>query len=148
MEQQYSAHGIRFRYPDSWEFTEESFEDSLTITVNSDSTVYWSVTVFLTRPSVEQVLETALEAFQEEYPELELHDDNRAVGPYPAEGLELNFVCLDLINSASIRAFRSTRTTLLVMYQGLDQEVDELQGLLDEISDSLICDVGDELRLD
>lgn len=147
MDQQFAQFGVRFRYPGDWQESVDELEDTITVTLNSPGTAYWSLSIFPTRPDVEYVISTAEQAFEDEYEELEREDDFRKVGPYDADGYRYEFMCLDLVNVLSLRAFRAGGRTYLLMAQGLDRDMEELESTLDEISDSLICDSGDDLLI-
>lgn len=147
MDQQFAQFGVRFRYPGDWQQSVEEVADTITVTLNAPSTTYWSLSIFPTRPPVEQVIETAQQAFEDEYEDLERENDFRKVGPYDADGYRYEFMCLDLVNVLLLRAFRAGGRTLLLMAQGLDRDMEELESTIDEISDSLICDAGDDLLI-
>ena len=142
MDEIYVAHGVRFRYPDDWDLSEQQTANEVTITISSRETSFWSLTLFFDRPQPERVLETALEAFRDEYDDIDV---------YPAETMlcrlnnlsrDVEFVCFELINSAFLRVFCTGRFTALVFYQGTDHELEETRSVLEEISNTLQCDFG------
>jgi hypothetical protein len=64
---------------------------------------------------------------------------------------DIDFVCLELLNSASIRAFRAREFTVLVLFQFTEGERDETGPILERITRSLWCQgepAGDELEVD
>lgn len=135
----YSGHGIRFRYPAHWEISEGRSEDQIDVSVESPGTSYWTVTLFLRNPSPQQVIRTAVGAYREEYDELDAYPAEASLCHRRAVAQNLEFVSLELINSAFLRAFRTGRYTVLVMYQGTDHELEETRETLEEMSASLEC---------
>jgi hypothetical protein len=137
MEELYEGHGIRFRYPASWELTEQEDEEAASITVASPETSFWSISLFPDCPPPQQVLESAIEAFREEYTEVDIYASNARTGERAGVARDVDFVCFELINSAFLRAFQTERFTVLVLYQGFDAELEATLSLLEAISASL-----------
>jgi hypothetical protein len=137
MDETYKGHGIRFRYPASWELVEQEDGESTSITVASPDTSFWSVSLFPEGPSPEQVVASAVEAFREEYDEVDVYPSEEKMGDRPGTALDVDFVCFELINSAFLRSFQTDRLTVLVLYQGFDGELAETRPLLEAISASL-----------
>lgn len=137
MESVFEGHGIRFEYPDDWILHEQSSPDEVTLTVQSPDTSFWSLTLLFDRPDPLRVIESALDTFREEYTEIDVYPSNVRLNDQPAEAQELDFVCHDLIGSAFLRAVAAPDFTLLVLYQGPDLELDEMQPLMEKICQSL-----------
>lgn len=140
MQQQFSGLGIRFRYPDEWELSEELGEDEASITVSSPESAFWSVTVMRRRPDPQEVLDTVVEVFREEYDELDVEFGQTALANRQVPAVEIDFVCLELTNTALLRSFRTGRFTVLVLAQLTDEDQDEHEETLDAISASLVCE--------
>ena len=140
MQQQFGGLGIRFRYPDEWTLSEELGDDEATITVSSPESAFWSVTVLRHRPDPEEVLQASVEVFEDEYAERDVSMHEVTLANRPASAADIDFVCLELTNSAYLRSFRTGQFTVLVLYQLTDEDVDEQQSTLEAISDSLICE--------
>lgn len=139
MQEIYSGHGVRFRYPDDWDVTEQRQEDQITITVSSPGTSFWSVSVFPDGPEPDELVEAALDAFREEYPELDIYPASAKLCDRRAVAKNIEFVCLELLNSAWLRSIRTPQSTLLVLYQGTDAELEETQPELERMTRSLEC---------
>ena len=140
MEETYAGNGIRFRYPAAWELVEQEDEESASITVASPETSFWSVSLFRSAPSPQQLIASAIEAFREEYDEVDVYPSNENIGDRSGVAQDVDFVCFELINSAFLRAFQTDRFTVLVLYQGFDGELAETRPLLEAISASLTFD--------
>lgn len=136
----YDQHGIRFSYPDSWEFDSVRDGEQLTLSVNSPSTSFWSITLFFEQPDNARVLQQVLEALRDEYGDIECETEESSDGLYPTSVCEIDFVCLELINSAQLRSIETPDFTALVYYQGTDHELVHTREHLEEITDSLIID--------
>jgi hypothetical protein len=140
MEETYEGNGIRFRYPAEWELVEQEDGDSTSITVASPDTSFWSVSLFRGGPSPQELVASALEAFREEYDEVDVYPSDEKMGDRPGVASDVDFVCFELINSAFLRAFQTDHFTVLVLYQGFDGELTETRPVLEAISASLTLD--------
>jgi hypothetical protein len=141
----YQKHGIRFQYPDDWQLAEEAAPDgSVSITVSSPETSFWTIVLIPDRPRPDTVMESALEAF-DEYDDLDVYQSEGEVCDYPCLQCELEFVSLELINTANITAFRTGRFSVLMLSQGTDHELEYTRETLDAITASLSCDIDDDV---
>ncbi|HET6327122.1 MAG TPA: hypothetical protein VFG04_20745 [Planctomycetaceae bacterium] len=138
MEEIYEGHGISFRYPANWELTEQEDDEATSITVASPETSFWSISLFQDSPSPQEVLNSAVEAFREEYAEADIYPSTARVGKRAGLARDVDFVCFELISSAFLRAFQTRRYTVLVLYQGFDGELETTRPLLEAISASLV----------
>lgn len=144
MQAVYDRHGIRFRYPADWELAEQPTESGISVFVQSSATSFWSVSLDSESPDPENMLEAALEAFRLEYPELDDYPQESEICHRTAVGRDVEFVCFDWLNSACLRAFRTSQFSVLVLYQGTDQELLETRDQLEAMTRSLTC-AGDEM---
>lgn len=140
MDQLFTGLGIRFRHPEDWELTEQLGETEASITVSSPQTAFWSVTVLRDRPDPLEVLRAAMVAFEDEYDEIDINESEVEIAMRRVVALEIEFVCLELTNTACLRAFQTDLATILVLSQLNDDECDEYQPILEQISESLLCD--------
>jgi hypothetical protein len=137
MQEIYNSHGVRFRYPNDWNISEQSDEGRISITVSSPRTSFWTVSVFPDGPEPRDVVEAVLDAFREEYPELDIYAATAKLCDRRAVAKNIEFVCLELLNSAWVRAVRTPHGTILVLYQGTDAEIDETGSTLERMTRSL-----------
>ena len=144
MREVYDRHGITFQYPADWEVSEQEQDDECLITVSGPGTSFWSVGLFRDRPSPELVLETALAAFKDEYPDLDAYDVDDELLNQPTLGYDIEFFCLELVNTARLRAFLAREFTVLVLCQADDTELEGSNPLFDEMSRSLDCELVDD----
>ena len=55
-----------------------------------------------------------------------------------AAGRDIEFVCLELVNSAVLRAVATPERTILVLYQGTDHELEDTRRMMERITESLV----------
>ena len=141
----YANHGVRFRFPSDWTLTEQSNEEETTISLHSGGTSFWTLMLFMSRPDPDEVLDTVVTAFEQDYDEVDVASVVDSLGGSPSLGRDLDFVCFDLVNSATVRAFQTTDLTVMVLYQGTDHELETTRDQLHEITTSLrFLDIDDE----
>lgn len=135
----YKKHGISLAYPERWELSEQLEPGQVTISLISPQTSFLTICLFQDRPDPEEVAEAALQAFREEYTELDIYPVKAKVGRRPAVAWDLEFFCLELTNSARIRAFRAPEFTCLLLFQGTDQEFERTEETFLKIARSIRC---------
>lgn len=133
----FHKHGVRFEFPDDWTVTEDATSTEVCVTVSGEAASFWSITLFFDRPSPEDVAETVVRAFEDEYESVDVYPSNFEVGSVPAVGANLEFLALDLTNSAYVRVCRTQRFTAVVLYQGTDHELAEGLRDLESISSTI-----------
>lgn len=148
--QEYDAHGVRFQYPESWTLSDESTDEKLAVTVQSPGTAFWTLAVFEDSPSPERVIESAVAAYREEYPEADIYPLNSTPGPQsPVFSREIEFVCLELIVTAKVEAYQAGSRTAMVLFQLSDTEIETHRSALDAMTASLqIRDAADSTWVD
>ncbi len=129
--------GVRFQYPDDWELTREPSGRDVTFHLQTPGTAFWSLTLLTSRPPAGDAVEAAVLAFREEYPEVDLYDGPELMLEGPAAGCELDFVYMDLVNSAVIRAESTSIFTALVIFQAETKEFETIQAAMDQVTASL-----------
>ena len=145
MLQTYSAHGVRFEYPEDWELSEHGAGDEIVVTVSSPETAFWSLSLFRDHPEPQRVVDAVVETFREEYANLDIYEADEDVCSQPALGCDIEFFCLELLNSAWVRAFEARDFTVLVLYQATDHELDEIAPIFHGITESLACEAPPDL---
>ncbi len=136
--QEFAEHGIRFRYPETWAVTDESTDEKVAVTVQSDATAFWTIAVFPDAPRPERVLESAVAAYREDYTEIDVYPVETKTGPHgPVVSRDLEFVCLELIAAAHVEAYETGGKTVLVLYQASDAELVKRRDVLDAMTASV-----------
>ena len=142
----YQKYGIHFQFPSSWKLEEQVSDEDVTITVQSSGTSFWTAVIFTSQPDPEEVLDAAVAAFEQDYEDVEVSTVVCSFCGVPALGRDLDFVCYDLINSATLRAFQTSEQTILVLHQGTDHELKSTRELLASISLSMRFTDDEELE--
>jgi hypothetical protein len=151
MEVTYHSHGVRFQYPQDWELSEQQEGEQISITLSSPLTAFWTLTLFPDCPDPGDIVAAALDAFYEEYDELDDYPSKTRLCKRPTVARDVDFVCLELLNSAGIRAFRAGEFTVLVLFQFTEGERDETGPILEQITRSLSCPaepIADESKVE
>lgn len=133
----YDSHGVRFDYPDIWELSEEETDGDTTITVLTDGTCFWTLRILRGRQSPPEVVNSCVAAFREEYEDVEETSSEVRLADMPAYSRELEFSCLELLNTVSLACVRTMELTLLIWWQGTDHELRDLRPVLETITDSV-----------
>ena len=76
---------------------------------------------------------------QEEYSTLDATPVEENIGDRKAVGQNIAFFCMDLTNTAHIRAFQVGQVTLLILYQASDLEWPTTAAVFEAITLSLDC---------
>lgn len=137
---EYHQQGLCFRYPRQWELTEEAHGAQRTITLQTAGASFWSLTIFDDRLEPDEILDSILQAFQEDYEDVDVYPVQATVLAQPASAVDLDFVYLDLVNSVAIRAFQSDERSAVVMFQGTDVELEGLRDQFEAVTASLAMD--------
>ena len=133
----FECDGVRFDYPENWIVEQDSPGDHWAVTVQSPQTAFMMISAHSLENSVEDVLETALSALREDYPDLESEPVTEKIARRQAPGLDVQFISLDFTNSCWIRCFTTSKHTVLVMCQASDFEVEELEPVLRAMRSSI-----------
>lgn len=134
----YESHGVLFDYPDIWELSEQNEPDGdIVVTVAANGTCFWTLRILPSCPAPPEVVGSCVEAFREEYEDMEESATHQSLAEMPAYTRELNFTCFELINTAVLSSVRTMEFTLLVWWQGTDHELAETREILDHMTGSL-----------
>ncbi|MFT5324612.1 MAG: hypothetical protein ACI8P0_002476 [Planctomycetaceae bacterium] len=144
----YEEHGVRFEYPDNWELSHEHHDADFSVTIESEGTAFWMLSVLQGRPVAEDVIEAALESFRAEYDPVDVYESEDSICMLPTVARNVDFYELEMVNRASLRACETDSTTIFVLLQMSDTERAEAEPLLKAITDSLMCESDDDEGLD
>jgi len=128
----FEDHGLHFKYPSSWELEVTDHGQVMTVAVQDPGGLGFAlITTDESRPDPADVADAALEAMREEYPDLDAVPVVETLHEHGATGYDVEFLSLDLSNTACIRCFQTPRRTVLVFGQWSDlceENVPELIG--------------------
>ncbi|MCE9553320.1 MAG: hypothetical protein K8T91_08070 [Planctomycetes bacterium] len=136
----YAKLGIRFEYPENWILDEEEARDTRNAaTVYAPSGAFWSVNLQPADDGEPQALiDSVLETLRQEYPDIDEEPVRETVEDWDMIGYEANFYCLDLTNTAQIRAVPSPFGTFVIVAQAEDREYERLGPVFRAMTISLL----------
>ena len=111
--------------------------DGEEVTVYSPGGAFWSLTIH-ERGEPLELMEVVVQAMREEYDNLDSEVVEDLIAGQELCGFDLNFYCLDLTNTAQIRAFQRGAKTYLMIWQAEDREFDRIAPIFRAIATSLI----------
>lgn len=129
--------GVRFRYPENWRLDREESDEGWTVSLQSPDTAFLLLCLREDAPTTDEMIDTALAALREEYPELEAEDRIDSLAGQPAIGHDIRFFSFDLTNTCYLRSISTAFGTLLVMWQANDLELEKNEPVLRAICASL-----------
>ncbi len=134
---EYSGHGVSFVYPGYWELSEESDGQDVILSVAVDETCFWLLRIIPSCPPAQQVLDSCLQAFREEYEDLESEPAELQISGMDATSARLRFSCVELLNTAFIGSVRVSEASLLCLWQCTDHELEQVESILDQMTQSI-----------
>jgi hypothetical protein len=137
MAQRFEQSGITFSYPENWRLEREESDTGWTVLLQSPDTAFFLLSLDERGPDSEEMARTALEALQEDYPDLEADECVDSLAGQPAVGHDMRFISLDLTNTCWTRSFHCADGTVLVMCQLNDLELEQHEPVLRAICASL-----------
>ncbi|TWT41602.1 hypothetical protein [Botrimarina hoheduenensis] len=135
----YDRHGLQIAYPANWHLEEESDQDAqLQLTISSPATAFWTLALYPGLHDPTPLAEQALAALRVEYPDLESEPADEAIEGTPLVGRDINFICLDLTNTARVRVGHWGASTLVLFMQAEDREFEAAGPIFRAITQSLL----------
>jgi hypothetical protein len=132
--------GVRFQYPESWTLSREDNPTGWTASLQSPGTAFFMLTYDADAPETELMVETALEAMQAEYEDLEFDPVVETIAGQPAVGNDMRFFSFDLTNTCCTRSFYGAGGTLLLFWQTSDLELETVEPTIKALCASLQLD--------
>ncbi|HUY33047.1 MAG TPA: hypothetical protein VMV69_09720 [Pirellulales bacterium] len=139
MPTQYAKLGIHFQFPDNWTLDEsDALKGDESVSVYSPGGAFWSIIKHPRTALPRELIEAALQAMRQVYDELDVEPIEETVVGYELVGCDMNFYCLDLTNTALLRAFQTTEATYLVLCQADDREFADVEPVFRAMTRSLL----------
>lgn len=136
----YEKLGIRFQYPESWRVDEaEALAGEQSVAVYSPDGAFWSVMIHAPTQDLQSLADAALETMKQVYDELDAEAVAETVSHVPLVGYDINFYCLDLTNTAQVRACRTPAAAYLILCQADDREYAQVASVFQAITHSLLA---------
>ena len=135
----FDQYGIRFEFPENWSVDEpEETSGAVSVTVSSPGTAFWSLGVYPASVRPTELLTEVLAAMKAEYPSLDFDETFDEIDDQRMAGYEINFICLDLCNTATVHGFQLGDSTYLLLWQAEDEEMIEVEPVFRAITLSLL----------
>ena len=135
----FEKNGLRFLYPDSWTLTEYSeAKEFHEVSLESPEGSIWSVSVFPADTRPKQLIQSCLEALQDQYDDLESSDFEGDYNGFKASGFDADFYCLDFLVTAQSRTLKHNGKTFSFFCQAESREFEKNQDVFDAITMSLM----------
>ncbi len=142
----YDKSGLHLAYPENWTLEETlattagGEEPAVQLTVSSPNTAFWTLAIFEGQHDLSGIVEQVIGALLAEYPDLEQSPVTETIAGQSLVGQEVNFICLDLTNTAQVRACHHGDTTLLLFSQSEDRELETVGPVLQAMTMSLLSE--------
>lgn len=139
MQANFDKFGIRFQYPDNWTLeADEMLRDQAAVAVYSPGGGFWSVTVHNPDDPPDELLGAVVDAMRNTYEDFDVEETHETIEGRSVPGREMNFYCLDLTNTATVRVIHSPRANYVVLCQAEDREFAELKNVFAAMTASLL----------
>ena len=148
----FNRFGIHFQYPENWTLeTDDATPGRQVVSLYSPGGAFWTVALTTAADEPIELAEAALEILQREYDELDSEPVEETVAGVDLVGFDVNFYCLDLTNTAWIRAGIKTSTggatgdeptpmRYLILCQAEDREFDQISPVFRAMTISLLSE--------
>ena len=142
----YDKSGLQLAYPENWTLeetlatTNDEYEPTVQLTISSPNTAFWTLACFKGLHDLSGIVDQVVGALLAEYPDLEQSPVEKTIEGQTLSGQEVNFICLDLTNTAQVHACHRDGTTLLLFWQSEDRELEKVGPVLEAITMSLLSD--------
>ncbi|MBN8627659.1 MAG: hypothetical protein J0M17_19450 [Planctomycetes bacterium] len=131
--------GLQFVYPDNWSVDEtEALEGAASVTVYSPGGSFWSVSLHPRETPPQELVRSAVKALKQTYDELDAEDVTQDLAGKHLIGSDVNFYCLDLTNTAQVRAFAAPNYNVVILCQADDREFAEIEQVFQAMTFSLL----------
>jgi hypothetical protein len=115
--------GLAFDYPDSWSVdTSDSAGGHAAVTVYSPEGAFWSVSAHAPGGEADTLSAAVVEQMRDEYRDLDAESAADQVAGCTLAGYDVNFLCLDLTNTAAVRTLETPDAIYLILCQAEDRE--------------------------
>lgn len=132
--------GLAFDYPDNWSVEiDDTSAGSAAVTVTTPDGGFWSVSGQPPGTPAARLTEAVVRQMQAEYRDIDSEAASDLVAGRRLAGWDLNFYCLDLTNTAQVRAFETPAATYLLWAQAEDREWDRMAPVFAAMTASFVA---------
>lgn len=135
----FARFGLAFDYPDSWSIDTDVDDDTAAaVTALAPDGGFWSVSAHPPGTDPESLSLAVSQQMQEEYRDLDTEAASDDVAGRLLHGFDFNFYCLDLTNTAHVRALATPTATYVVFCQAEDREWDRISPVFAAMTASFV----------
>lgn len=132
--------GLAFDYPDNWSVEiDDSSAGRAAVTVTTPEGGFWSVSGQPAGLPAAKLAEAVVLQMRSEYRDIDSEAARDEVAGRLLEGWDLNFYCLDLTNTAQVRAIETPTATYLLLAQAEDREWDRVAPVFAAMTASFVA---------
>lgn len=137
----FEKHGLRFLYPENWSVEEtEDAAGGAAVSVQSPGGAFWAVSRHPRSVRPGPLLEGVVDTLRGEYENLDAEQVREEFAGHHFVGWDVNFIYLDLTNTAMVRAVRTGDATLLFYWQAEDREFSQVEPVIRAMMASLLAE--------
>ncbi|RIK81145.1 MAG: hypothetical protein DCC68_09380 [Planctomycetota bacterium] len=144
----YDSLGVRFLYPENWTLDDGTDDEAgpdekqNSVSIYSPGGAFWSLAIYPPNQTPTDLAAEVMRALRGEYQDMDVATVTEAVEGQDLVGYDMNFIYLDLTNTASVRALHTPRATYVVYYQSEDRELAEIKAVFDAMLASFLREIG------
>jgi hypothetical protein len=143
----YDSLGVRFMYPENWTLDDGTDDETApdakqnSISIYSPGGAFWSLSIYPPNQVATDLTAEVMRALRGEYTDMDVGTVTETVEGQDLVGYDMNFIYLDMTNTANVRAFQTPRATYVLFYQSEDRELDQIKAVFDAITASFLREI-------
>jgi hypothetical protein len=142
---QFNRFGLVFDYPDNWSVdTDDSQDRYAAVTVYSPEGGFWSVSGHAPGGDPFELAQAVLIQMRKDYQDLDSESAADEVAGQSLTGLDMNFYCLDLTNTAQVRTLETPDAIYLIICQAEDREWERISPVFSAMMTSFVTALPDQ----
>jgi hypothetical protein len=142
----FNRFGLAFDYPENWSIdTDDSQDRYAAVTVYSPEGGFWSVSGHAAGGDPAELAQAVLDQMRKDYQDLDHEPAADVVAGHSLTGLDMNFYCLDLTNTAQVRTLETSDAIYLIICQAEDREWDRISPVFAAITTSFVAAIPEPL---
>lgn len=135
----FNRFGLAFDYPENWSVdTDDSQDRYAAVTVYSPEGGFWSVSGHAAGGDPAELTGAVLAQMRKDYQDLDSERADDEVFGHRLVGLDMNFYCLDLTNTAQARTLETADAIYLIFCQAEDREWERISPVFAAITASFV----------
>jgi hypothetical protein len=136
----FNRFGLAFDYPENWSVdTDDSQDRYAAVTVYSPEGGFWSVSGHAPGGDPGELTQAVLGQMRQEYQDLDSEPAGDEIAGHALVGLDINFYCLDLTNTAQVRTLLTDEAVYLIFCQAEDREWDQIAPVFAAMTTSFVA---------